>query len=332
MSNSQVLDPLPRSRPAPAAGAARPALSVVAPCYNEEPCLGEFLRRAHAACRQAVGEEYEIILVDDGSRDRTWDLIAMQADGDARLTGVKLSRNFGHQRALSAGLAQCSGERILVIDADLQDPPELLMQMLGVMEEAGADVVYGRRRTRQGETAFKHATSALFYRLLSRLIDIPIPLDTGDFRLMSRRVLEVLMLMPEENRFIRGMISWVGMKQVPMLYDRDARFAGATGYSLGKMLLLALDAVTGFSVVPLRVASYAGMVTGVISVLLLLYTIGSWALGSAVSGWTSLASIVLILGSVQLLVLGVLGEYLGRLFMAAKRRPLFVVQEIARRA
>jgi glycosyltransferase involved in cell wall biosynthesis len=332
MSNSQTLDPFLATTPATATGVLRPALSVVAPCYNEELCLGAFLLRVQAACQQAVGGDYEVILIDDGSRDRTWDLIAGHAEAEGRLTGVKLSRNFGHQRALTAGLAQCSGERILVIDADLQDPPELLIQMLGVMEDTGADVVYGRRRSRQGETAFKHVTSALFYRLLSRLIDISIPLDTGDFRLMSRRVLEVLMLMPEENRFIRGMISWVGMKQVPMLYDRDARFAGTTGYSLGKMMLLALDAVTGFSVLPLRVASYAGMVTGVISVLLLLYTIGSWALGVAVSGWTSLASIVLILGSVQLLVLGVMGEYLGRLFMTAKRRPSYVVQEIARRA
>lgn len=304
----------------------RPRLSVVAPCFNEEGCLHEFLRRMSAACKSEIGEDYEIVLVDDGSRDATWELMLGCAKADPKLSVIRLSRNFGHQRALTAGLLACSGARILVIDADLQDPPELLGDMLALMDD-GADVVYGQRRAREGETRFKSVSAALFYRLLNRLVDVNIPVDTGDFRLMSRRVLEVLASMPEEFRFIRGLISWIGMKQVPLLYDRDARLAGETGYSLVKMIRLAIDAVTGFSIVPLRMASFAGLFTGVASMLLLTYTIGSWLLGRTVDGWTSLGSIVLVVGSVQLLVLGLIGEYLGRLFMESKRRPLFVVRE-----
>jgi polyisoprenyl-phosphate glycosyltransferase len=305
----------------------RPAVSVVAPCFNEEACLSDFMVRVTAV----VGDDYEIVLVDDGSKDRTWTLITGFAAADARVMGVRLSGNFGHQRALSAGLAHCTGARILIIDADLQDPPELFADMMALMD-GGADVVYGQRRRRDGETRFKSLSAALFYRLLNRLIDVDIPMDTGDFRLISRRILDVLAAMPEESRFVRGMVSWIGMKQVPLLYDRAARLGGETEYSLANMIALAVDAITGFSVVPLRLASYAGILTGIASVLLLFYTLGSWLLGLTVTGWTSLGSFVLALGSVQLLVLGVIGEYLGRLFMASKQRPLFVVQEVIRRS
>jgi glycosyltransferase involved in cell wall biosynthesis len=307
-----------------------PALSIVAPCFNEQACLAEFVRRARAAANVAVGEEYEIVLVDDGSKDRTWEVIKSFAEVDARLVAIRLSRNFGHQRALSAGLYNCRGRRILMIDADLQDPPELVGEMMALLD-AGADVVYGQRRVRSGETRMKTKSAKLFYRVLSRLIEIDIPLDTGDFRLIRRRVLDVLQAMPEEARFVRGLVSWIGMTQVPIVYDRDPRLAGDTGYTFGRMVRLAIDAITGFSVVPLRVASYSGMVTAVGSVLMLSYTIGSWLLGRTVNGWTSLASIILLLGSVQLMVLGVMGEYLGRLFMQSKGRPLFVVQDIYRR-
>jgi polyisoprenyl-phosphate glycosyltransferase len=305
----------------------QPRLSIVAPCFNEEACLGEFHARASAAARAVMGEDYEIVLVDDGSRDRTWTVMKDLAASDPLLVAVRLSRNFGHQYALSAGLQCCRGQRILIIDADLQDPPELLGEMNRLMDE-GADVVYGQRRMREGETRFKGVSAYLFYRLLTGMVEIEIPVDTGDFRLISHRVLEVFRAMPEQSRFIRGLISWIGMKQVALLYDRDPRLAGETGYSLAKMLRLAVDAVTGFSVVPLRIASYAGMIVGLLSVLMLSYSVGSWLFGAAVNGWTSLASIVLILGSVQLLVLGTIGEYLGRLFMESKRRPLFVIQEI----
>lgn len=303
-----------------------PKLSVVAPCYNEADSLGDFLRRTTTAVHACVGEDYEVILIDDGSADGTWALIAEAAVHDQHIHGFRLSRNFGHQRALTAGLFQCRGERILLIDADLQDPPELLPEMMAQMDR-GADVVFGQRRARVGETMFKNASAAMFYRLLNRLSDVPIPLDTGDFRLMTRQVLDVLCRMPEDFRFIRGMVSWIGMRQVPLLYSRDSRYAGETGYSLLRMLRLAFDAITGFSVLPLRVASIAGACTGIGGLLLLVYTFTSWALDVVVSGWTSIASLVLILGSIQLLVLGLLGEYLGRLCLEAKRRPLFVIRD-----
>jgi len=304
-----------------------PALSIVAPCFNEEACLNEFIRRTSAAATAAVGNDYEIVLVDDGSKDRTWDRMQSCAAADARVVAIRLSRNFGHQRALTAGLMHCRGARVLCIDADLQDPPELVGKMMALMD-AGADVVYGQRRMRRGETRFKRKSAALFYRMFRYLIDFNIPLNTGDFRLMDRRVVEVFRTMPEEARFVRGMINWIGMTQVALVYDRDARHAGETGYSLGRMYRLALDAITGFSVAPLRLASYCGALIGVASLLMLTYTIGSWLVGQTVSGWTSLASIVLFLGSVQLLILGIMGEYLGRLFMQSKGRPLFVVEQV----
>jgi dolichol-phosphate mannosyltransferase len=311
------------------APSAPPRLSVVAPCYNEAAGLAEFHRQATAAARDAVGDDYEMVLVNDGSKDATLAVLHALAERDRHVVVVNLSRNFGHQRALSAGLQFCRGERILVIDADLQDPPGLLQAMMRAMDD-GADVAYGRRRSRSGETRFKLASSSLFYRLLQRLTDVPIPTDTGDFRLMSRRALDVLNGMPEQFRFIRGMVSWIGMKQVPIDYDRKPRIAGETGYSLGRMIAFALDAITGFSVVPLRIATWLGLATSVASLLLMGYTLGAWLLGATVAGWTSLASIVLTIGGVQLLVLGILGEYVGRLYMEAKRRPLFVVSDVYR--
>ncbi|MDE2582197.1 MAG: glycosyltransferase family 2 protein [Rhodospirillales bacterium] len=302
-------------------------LSIVVPCYNEEESVPEFHRRMSAAARQSAGH-YEIVFVDDGSTDRTWPLLQELAATDSSVVAVKLSRNHGHQLALTAGLTQCRGERVLVIDADLQDPPELLKPMLALLE-SGADVVYGQRRTRKGETKFKTATAAVFYRLLRRLVDIEIPVDAGDFRLMSRRALEVLNRMPEHHRFIRGMVSWIGMRQVPILYDRDPRYAGETKYPLRKMIRFAIDAITGFSVAPLRLASFLGAAAAALSLLLMCYTLGSWLLGETIAGWTSLTSIVLLIGSVQLIVLGIIGEYLGRLYIEAKRRPLFVIETIA---
>ena len=304
-----------------------PRLSIVSPCYNEEGCVRELYRRASAAARATVGESFEIVLINDGSRDRTVEIMREMALVEPHLVAIDLSRNFGHQSALSAGLMQCRGERILIIDADLQDPPELLSDMMRLMDE-GADVVYGQRRTREGETRFKNATAKAFYRLLDRLVEIDIPRDTGDFRLMNRRTLEVFKSFPEQFRFIRGLVSWIGGRQIALPYDRNARLAGETNYPFRKMFRFAVDAVTGFSTVPLRMASYLGLIMGAFSILALIYTVGSWIFGSTVTGWTSLTSIVLVTASVQLLVLGVFGEYLGRLYMENKRRPLFVVQEI----
>jgi dolichol-phosphate mannosyltransferase len=305
-----------------------PALSVVVPCFNEEAVLLELHRRLTATCLR-IGGEYEIVLVNDGSRDHTWDLMRELADADPHLIVVNLSRNHGHQIALTAGLNFARGSRILILDADLQDPPELLPDMMRLVDE-GADVVYGQRRRREGETRLKTLSAKLFYRMLRQLSDVDIPADTGDFRLMTRRSLDILNSMPEQSRFVRGMVSWIGLRQVPLLYDRDARFAGETKYPLWKMVRFATDAITGFSIVPLRTASLLGVVIGVISAMMLGYTLGSWALGRTVEGWTSLSTIILTVSSVQLLVLGILGEYLGRLYMQSKQRPLFIIDTIYR--
>jgi polyisoprenyl-phosphate glycosyltransferase len=305
------------------------ALSVVIPCFNEEACLPEMYRRLTLSARAAVGEDYELVLVNDGSRDRTWPVIQQLADTDDHVLGVNLSRNHGHQLALTAGLDLCRGRKVLIIDADLQDPPELLPAMLEAMRDQDADVVYGVRRSRAGETAFKRATAHGFYRLLSRATEIDIPLDTGDFRLMSRRALEALLAMPEQSRFIRGMVAWIGFRQVPFAYDRDQRFAGETKYPFRKMLRFALDALTGFSSAPLKLASHAGLALSVGSLLIIAYIAYAWVAGRNIQGWTSLMLVVVVLGAVQMFVLALMGEYIGRLYNEVKGRPLYIVQELA---
>jgi glycosyltransferase involved in cell wall biosynthesis len=304
-------------------------LSVVAPCFNEADNLIEFHRRVAAVCN-GLGA-WELILVNDGSTDTTLDLIQDLVRRDPHVTGINLARNYGHQIALTAGLRYCSGEYILILDADLQDPPELLDEMLRLMDQQSADVVYGQRRARPGETWFKTRTALLFYRLMRRLVDIDLPLDAGDFRLMNQRTVAVLNSMPEQHRFIRGMVAWIGLRQVPLLYDRDPRQAGETHYPLHRMIRLAFDAITGFSVMPLRLASMAGAGVGVIGLLLLTYTLVGWLSGRVVQGWTSMTSLMLILGGAQLLLLGIFGEYLGRLYIEVKRRPLFVVDRVLSR-
>jgi len=306
-----------------------PALSIVVPCYNEEACLGALHGRLTGAAREAVGEDYEIVLVNDGSRDRSWAIMRELAASDPRLVAVNLSRNHGHQLALTAGLDLCRGDKILIIDADLQDPPELLPAMLKTMHEEDADVVFGVRKSRAGETAFKRATAHGFYRLLSRATEVDIPLDAGDFRLMSRRALDALLAMPEQARFIRGMVAWIGFRQVPFAYDRAERLAGETKYPLSKMIRFALDALTGFSSAPLKLASHVGLALSVGSVLLIAYIAYAWAVGRSIQGWTSLMLVVVVIGAVQMFVLALMGEYIGRLYNEAKRRPLYIVQEIA---
>ncbi|NNM78227.1 glycosyltransferase family 2 protein [Sphingomonas sp. ID1715] len=306
----------------------RLALSIVVPCFNEEACLPELHRRLSEAARETVGASHEIVLVNDGSRDSTWQVMQALAASDPHLVAINLSRNHGHQLALTAGLDLAVGERILIIDADLQDPPELLPAMMREMDLAGADVVYGVRRSREGETAFKRGTAKLFYRLLSHATDTEIPVDTGDFRLISRRALDVFLAMPEQARFIRGMVAWLGFRQVPLPYDRDERFAGTTNYPLHKMLRFALDALTSFSSTPLKLASHAGLLLSFGSLLLIVYIFAGWLSGRAVEGWTSLMLVVVALGAVQMFVLGVMGEYLGRLYSQAKQRPLYVVADI----
>lgn len=303
-----------------------PVLSVVAPCLNEAAVLPEFHRRVTAACRR-ITDRYEIIVVNDGSSDASWPVLMSLSATDPRLIAVNLSRNHGHQLALSAGLSYCSGERILIIDADLQDPPELLGEMLEICE-AGADVVYGQRRSRARETIFKKITAFLFYRLLNWLTEQNIPRDTGDFRLITRRVLDVFHAMPEKHRFIRGMISWVGFRQVPLPYDREPRFAGRSKYTLRKMFHFALDAITSFSVRPLRLAFYAGGLLCALSLAVMAYSIYAWFVQATIRGWTSIMSVMLFFVAAQFIFLGLIGEYVGRLYIEAKQRPLFIVQDV----
>ena len=302
-------------------------LSVVVPCFNEELVVRELCLRLKSTCEAAGVTNYEILLVNDGSRDGTWEAITAQCKVDCRILGVNLSRNHGHQLALSAGLSLCRGERILVIDADLQDPPELLPQMMRLMDE-GADVVYGQRKSRAGESAFKILTAKLFYRLLRRVADTGIPVDAGDFRLMRREVVDVLNSMPEHHRFIRGMVSWIGYHQVPLLYDRAQRASGKTGYSLARMVRFALDAITGFSIAPLRFATYVAGAFLLLAALLAVYVLYSAIFLGGVRGWASLFLAFLVFSSVQLFCLGLMGEYIGRIFVESKRRPLFMIKEV----
>jgi glycosyltransferase involved in cell wall biosynthesis len=304
----------------------RPALSVVAPCYNEEGVLPEFVRRT-AAVLDGLKISTEIVLVDDGSRDGTWAVITEAAARDPRVVGVRLMRNHGHQLALTAGLSVCRGERILIIDADLQDPPELLPDMIALMDQ-GADVVYGRRRQRAGESVFKRASAALFYRLIGRMTDVEIPSDAGDFRLLTRRVLDLLLAMPERHRFIRGMVAWIGGKQVPLLYDRHARAAGESKYPLSKMIRFAVDAITAFSVVPLMASMTIGWIMALVGLAFFAYSIVGWFLGANLPGWTSLMAALGLLGGMQFLMLGIIGAYLGRLYDQSKGRPLFMIRDI----
>jgi glycosyltransferase involved in cell wall biosynthesis len=301
-------------------------LSVVVPCYNEESNIDALHRALTAVCAEAASD-YEIVLVNDGSSDHSWERLRALVDRDPHVVAIDLSRNHGHQLALSAGLSLCRGERILLIDADLQDPPELLPAMMQRMD-AGADVVYGQRVQRQGETRFKKVSAYLFYRLLSLMSDVAIPRDTGDFRLMNRKVLDVLLAMPERNRFIRGMVAWAGFRQVAIPYERKKRNAGSTRYTLLKMASFALDAITGFSAVPLRLSIGLSLFFFLMSGVIFVYILYSYLFRNVINGWTSLAVMVTLFAAVQLLCVGIIGEYVSRIYVETKQRPLFLVREI----
>ncbi|QPF85700.1 glycosyltransferase family 2 protein [Bradyrhizobium genosp. L] len=305
-------------------------LSIVVPCFNEELGLDELARRCCASASAVVGEDYELVLVDDGSSDGTWPTITRLLAQYPRIVALKLSRNFGHQVALTAGLSAVRGQAILVIDADLQDPPELLGDMLKVMREKGADVVYGQRKSRAGDSWFKTTTASLFYRMLERATDIMIPVDTGDFRLMSRRVSDLIASMPERDRFIRGMVASVGFKQIAFPYDRQARFAGTTKYPLSKMIRFASDAFLGYSMVLLRFSSVAALAMLLALVVVAGYSLYSWAYLEVVPGWTSLMITIIMVSFFQLVALSVIGEYVGRIYLSSKERPLFIVDAVER--
>jgi polyisoprenyl-phosphate glycosyltransferase len=306
-------------------------LSIVVPCFNEEAGLEELVRRCCQSAAAAVGQSYELVLVDDGSTDRTWQTIISQLERVPNIVAIKLSRNFGHQVALTAGLSAVRGQAVLVIDADLQDPPELLGEMLKAMNDNSADVVYGQRRSRAGDGWFKTSSASLFYRLLERSTDIMIPVDTGDFRLMSRRVSDLIAQMPERDRFIRGMVASVGFKQIPFQYDRQERYAGSTKYPLSKMIRFAADAFLGYSMVLLRFSSIAALGMLVTLVVLAIYSIYAWLYLEVVPGWTSIMIAIIVVSFFQLTALSVIGEYVGRIYLSTKHRPLFIIDAIERR-
>lgn len=298
--------------------------SVVIPVFNEEEVLPVTYGRL-TEVMERLSVPYELIFVDDGSEDRSPKILDDFAERDSRVRVIHFSRNFGHQAAITAGMDYARGEAIVVIDADLQDPPEVIPEMIAKWQE-GYEVVYGKRVVREGETFFKRLTASLFYRFLRKMTDIDIPLDTGDFRLVDRKVAEVMRLLREKNRFVRGLVSWVGFRQTPLDYVRHKRFAGTTKYPLRKMLKLAWDGITSFSNKPLKVSAYLGFVLSLASFVYLLYIVIAKFLGkSTVPGWASIMVINLFFNGVILILLGVMGEYVGRVYDEAKNRPLYIV-------
>ncbi len=304
------------------------SVSVVAPCHNEQECIDEFYRRMRRVL-EAAKRPYEMVFVNDGSSDRTAEKLIELQRRDQNVVIVDLSRNHGHQLALSAGLDVVQGERVLLIDADLQDPPELLPKLMAAMD-AGADVAYARRISRARESSFKRVTAGLFYRLLRRLSKTEVPLDTGDFRLMSRRVVDLLRQMPEPHRFLRGMVAWVGFRQVAVNYHRDSRFAGKTKYSVKNMMGLAIDAITGFASAPLRFMFYLSAAAGVAAACFLAWTVYALVFLRVVPQWAIIMFVLLLVSAINFFALGLIGEYVGRSFIQGKGRPLFIIRSVTR--
>jgi polyisoprenyl-phosphate glycosyltransferase len=302
----------------------RPTLSIVLPIYNEEEVIPELHKRLQELLA-TLKLDAEVLFVNDGSRDRSMDLLRDVAASEARYRVLSFSRNFGHQTAITAGIDYARGRAVVVMDADLQDPPEVVLEMVERWRE-GFDVVYGRRNRREGETLFKLLTARWFYRLFAAMIPIEVPLDTGDFRLMSRRVIVALRELRETHRFVRGMVAWIGFRQTQVLYDRPGRYAGETKYPLRKMLRFAIDGITSFSIVPLRFATYLGMLMSTASLGVVAWAlIAKYVMRQTVQGWTAIVIIIAVFASVQLLMIGILGEYVGRIYEEVKRRPLYVV-------
>ncbi len=303
-----------------------PEISIIAPIFNEYENIPELYRRIKDVL-DPTGDSWELVMVDDGSTDGSTDLIREYRDQDPRLVPVIFARNFGHQIAVTAGLDYARGDAVVIIDADLQDPPEVILDMLEKWRD-GYEVVYAVRTEREGETWFKELTASIFYRLIYRITDVDIPLDTGDFRLLDRKVVNVMGQMRERHRFLRGMSVWVGFKQTGVEYKRAARMSGETKYPLKKMVKFATDAITSFSYFPLQMAMYIGFISAGISILVIPIVIILRLAGSqAFFGQASTLIAVLFLGGVQLISLGILGEYIGRLYDEAKGRPLYIVSE-----
>jgi dolichol-phosphate mannosyltransferase len=300
--------------------------SIVVPVYNEEEVIHETYPRLTEVMR-STKEAYELLFVNDGSRDRTAEIIKEYSEQDPAVVLLDFARNFGHQIAITAGMDYARGEAVVVIDADLQDPPELILEMIEKWKQ-GFDVVYAKRTKRKGETYFKKQTAAMFYRFLRGMTDIDIPLDTGDFRLLDRKVCNQMNSIQEKNRFVRGLVSWVGFKQIAVEYERDERLAGESKYPLKKMLKLSMDGITSFSYKPLKLASYAGVTLsgiGFIYLLVVLYL--KLFTDSTITGWSSLIVIQLFFSGIILIILGMIGEYIGRIYDETKNRPLYIVRE-----
>ena len=304
-----------------------PLHSVVVPAYNEELVLSEFWERMRSAMEPIA--RWELIIVDDGSTDATDGVIARLVEGDDRIRAISLSRNFGHQTAISAGIDMADGDTVTVIDADLQDPPEVIPALITEWEK-GADVVFAVRESRAGETAFKKATAAVFYRVIGRLSNVDIPADAGDFRLMSRKATQGLRTLRERSRYIRGLVGWMGLRRAYVTYARDARAAGETKYPLGRMLRLAADGVVSFSTKPLQIALYLGFAASAIGLAYGLYLIAFRLVSDEpVQGWTSTMVALVFFGGVQLITIGIIGEYVGRIYDEVRKRPLYLVQDVS---
>jgi polyisoprenyl-phosphate glycosyltransferase len=304
-------------------------ISIVVPCYNEQEVFGETYKRLTETFEQldSTKYQYEIIFVNDGSRDNTLEQIQELIKIDTRIRGINFSRNFGHQIAITAGLDNCKGDAAVVIDADLQDPPSVILEMVKKWEE-GHDVIFGKRNARAGESTFKLLTAKWFYRFINRLSDVDMPLDTGDFRLMDRNALDQFLSMRETYRFVRGMVAWIGFKQTFVEYDRESRFAGTTKYPLKKMLRLASDAILSFSNTPLKIATFVGFITSIVAFFGILYSLYMRLFtDNFVEGWTLLMISVLLIGGIILLVLGIIGEYVGRIYGEIKQRPLYIIRD-----
>jgi len=301
-------------------------LSIVVPVYNETEVIDAFYARMTAVARSLPFTEHEILFVDDGSTDDTWSRVRAFAATDPAVRPLKLSRNFGHQAAITAGLDHARGDCVVIIDADLQDPPEVVTEMVARWDE-GYDVVYGARGSRAGEGSMKLLTASAFYRLLNRLTRINIPVDVGDFRLLSRRAADQLRGLREQDRFVRGLVSWIGFRQTGVTYARDRRYAGDTKYPFRKMLKFALDGITSFSTLPLKLAMWLGYAASALAFLYLLSVFVQKLMGGTVQGWATIMVALLFLGGVQLICLGIMGEYVGRIFNEIKGRPLYVVEE-----
>jgi glycosyltransferase involved in cell wall biosynthesis len=303
----------------------RPALSLIIPVYNEEEIIAELDRRLKAFFRE-IDETWEVVFVDDGSYDRTPAALKELAAAEPRYKVISFSRNFGHQAAITAGMDRAEGDAVVIMDGDLQDPPEVVSAMIQKWRE-GYDVVYGQRSLHHGESVFKRATAAAFYRLLRALMPIEMPLDTGDFRLMSRSVVLSMRALREQHRFVRGMVSWVGFQQTAVHYERPERFAGETKYPLRKMIRFAIDGITSFSIVPLRIATWLGLLSGLAAIMTSGWALYSSIAGKTVPAWATITIAVTLAASAQLIMTGILGEYIGRIYEEVKRRPLYVVAD-----